>query len=123
VWDRIEELGEIGVNDFRMVLPYRLVDSDDGLLGAATRSISVRGFVRVLDTLEKNGLMRRLEDPLDCRAKRLELTDEGRALGLRAERIAGELRDELLGSQDPAGITACINYSPTCPECSTSGRR
>ncbi|MQT46183.1 winged helix DNA-binding protein [Pseudomonas helleri] len=53
--------------------------------------------VRVLDTLKNGGFLRLLQDPTDRRAKRLELTDEGRVLGQRIERIAGLLWQEFLG--------------------------
>ena len=64
--------------------------------------------VRVLDTLENSGFLRRLEDPADRRAKLLELTDEGRALGLRVEKVAAVLRAELLSGLDPADIDATL---------------
>ncbi|MDX3806699.1 MarR family winged helix-turn-helix transcriptional regulator [Bosea thiooxidans] len=60
--------------------------------------------VRLLDTLEKGGLLRRLEDPLDRRAKLLELTDEGVVLGRRADKVALVLREELLGDIEPDDI-------------------
>lgn len=52
--------------------------------------------VRVLDSLERDGYVRRQEDKRDRRAKRIFLTPEGRALAERTEEIFAALRAELL---------------------------
>lgn len=52
--------------------------------------------VRVLDSLERDGFVRRLEDQDDRRAKRIFLTAEGRDVAMRAEDILATLRAELL---------------------------
>ncbi|MCO5081112.1 MAG: MarR family transcriptional regulator [Rhizobiaceae bacterium] len=52
--------------------------------------------VRVLDSLERDGLVRRQEDDRDRRAKRIFLTEEGRALAARSEHVFAQLRSELL---------------------------
>ena len=74
----------------------------DGVLrqGELANRLGLDGsaVVRVLDRLERDGLLRRVEDPLDRRAKRLELTDEGHRVGLKTQRIAEDLRERLLKS-------------------------
>lgn len=72
--------------------------------------LETSGVVRLLDTLSKRGLLRRVEDPSDRRARLLQLTDEGSALGKRADRIAHELREELLAglSEKDLAITEYV---------------
>ncbi|MDK3016465.1 MarR family winged helix-turn-helix transcriptional regulator [Pseudodonghicola flavimaris] len=67
--------------------------------------LETSGVVRLLDTLATRGLVRRIEDPTDRRAKLLELTDDGIALGARADRIARALRRELLAEVTAEELT------------------
>jgi MarR family transcriptional regulator, transcriptional regulator for hemolysin len=53
-------------------------------------------MTRMLDTLEKDGLVERLADPADRRTKQLRLTAEGEAVLADIFAIADELRDRLL---------------------------
>lgn len=53
-------------------------------------------MTRMLDTLEKDGLVQRLPDPTDRRTKQLRLTDEGEEVLERIFEIAETLRDRLL---------------------------
>jgi MarR family transcriptional regulator for hemolysin len=53
-------------------------------------------MTRMLDTLEKDGLVERLADPGDRRTKQLRLTEEGEAVLAEIFTIADELRDRLL---------------------------
>lgn len=62
--------------------------------------------VRILDSLEKLGLVRRQADGNDRRAKLLVLTEDGCAMGNRIEGIFATLRDELLGDMDTADLLA-----------------
>ncbi|MBL3562394.1 MarR family winged helix-turn-helix transcriptional regulator [Rhodovulum sulfidophilum] len=70
--------------------------------------LETSGVVRLLDALSKRGLLRRTEDPTDRRAKLVELTDEGIAMGERADRIARALRYELLAELDRQDLIATI---------------
>ena len=70
--------------------------------------LETSGVVRLLDSLETRGLLRRVEDPSDRRAKLLELTDDGLALGARADRIARELRQELLAEVAPEELSQTL---------------
>ncbi|MEO0062331.1 MAG: Transcriptional regulator SlyA [Pseudomonadota bacterium] len=53
-------------------------------------------MTRMLDTLEKDGLVQRLPDPTDRRTKQLRLTDEGEQVLEQIFAIADVLRDRLL---------------------------
>ena len=53
-------------------------------------------MTRMLDTLEKDGLVERLADPADRRTKQLRLTGEGQAVLADIFAVADELRDRLL---------------------------
>ena len=53
-------------------------------------------MTRMLDTLEKDGLVERLADPADRRTKQLRLTVEGETVLAEIFAIADELRDRLL---------------------------
>ncbi|HEV7415413.1 MAG TPA: MarR family transcriptional regulator [Tianweitania sediminis] len=48
-----------------------------------------------LDRLEARGLIRRVPDPTDRRAKLIELTDSADAMLVEIQRVASALRDEL----------------------------
>ncbi|WP_108261998.1 MarR family winged helix-turn-helix transcriptional regulator [Mangrovicoccus ximenensis] len=68
--------------------------------------LETSGVVRVLDGLGRRGLLRRVEDPSDRRAKLVELTAEGQAMGERVDRVARTLRARLLQAVDPADLAA-----------------
>jgi MarR family transcriptional regulator, transcriptional regulator for hemolysin len=53
-------------------------------------------MTRMLDTLEKDGLVERLADPADRRTKQLRLTEDGEKVLQDIFAIADELRDRLL---------------------------
>ncbi|HEX6523808.1 MAG TPA: MarR family transcriptional regulator [Streptosporangiaceae bacterium] len=57
---------------------------------------------KVVQTLTERGLVTREPDARDARAKRLRLTDEGRALMRAAIRIAVDLDEELFGPSGDA---------------------
>jgi len=67
------------------------------------RRLRIEGptMTRMLDTLEKDGLVERLADPADRRTKQLRLTPAGeKALAAMFE-IADEMRDRLLLGMSP----------------------
>ncbi|MER5171194.1 MarR family transcriptional regulator [Thioclava sp. GXIMD2076] len=68
--------------------------------------LETSGVVRLLDRLSARGLLRRIEDPSDRRAKLLELTEEGAELAARANRVARVLRRELLDQFAPDDLEA-----------------
>src|SRR5690606_7430908 len=73
------------------------------------QSVGVEGptLARLLDSLEGQGLVRRLEAPEDRRAKRVMLCETALPLIQRIQRIADELREQLLAGIDPADLQLC----------------
>ncbi|WP_018429086.1 MarR family transcriptional regulator [Hoeflea sp. 108] len=57
-------------------------------------------LVRIVDILAADGLIVRVGDPGDRRAKILSLTDAGRARVIKIERIFERLRNDLLAGED-----------------------
>ncbi|PJX11575.1 AsnC family transcriptional regulator [Pseudomonas putida] len=113
-WRRVlgQRLGDEGLSDATALPIMEIFRAGKKLMRqrelAQRLGLEDSAVVRVLDTLENSGFLRRLEDPADRRAKLLELTDEGRALGLRVEKVAAVLRAELLGGLEPADIDATL---------------
>lgn len=58
-------------------------------------------MVALIDRLEKAGLVRRIQDPADRRAKRIEVTEAGLVVFGQIRRVAAELRAVILA--DVAG--------------------
>jgi len=56
---------------------------------------------KVLASLEQRGLLVRNTHPSDARARRLEVTPEGRALVYRAVRIVAEIDEAIFGHAGP----------------------
>lgn len=73
------------------------------------QSISIEGptLARLLDGLEKQGLVKRLAVTEDRRAKRIMLTQEAGPLIEKIETIAESLRKELLSGLDDEEIAIC----------------
>lgn len=73
------------------------------------QSISIEGptLARLLDGLEKQGLVKRLAVTEDRRAKRIMLTQEAGPLIEKIETIAEALRKELLSGLDDDEIAIC----------------
>lgn len=63
-------------------------------------------LVRVIDLLLAEGLVSRMEDPTDRRAKILSLTESGRQRAAEIEHILGALRTDLLAEFDNAQFQA-----------------
>lgn len=70
-----------------------MADGEAGTLGAISDELglSLPGVSRAVDGLHKRGMVKRVEDPDDRRAKRVSLTAKGRRTfeGLMALRVAG----------------------------------
>ena len=66
-------------------------------------------LVRLLDSLERSGLVARGPCPGDRRAKSLQLTPRARALLTSLHRVAREVREELLADVPPDDIGQVIS--------------
>ncbi|MBB3541100.1 MarR family transcriptional regulator for hemolysin [Rhizobium sp. BK176] len=78
--------------------------------GVLAERVGVEGptLVRVLDSLENDGLICRVPDEADRRIKLVQLTGGGTAVAERAESCAAELRAQILGDLDPQQVEAAL---------------
>ena len=84
-------------------------------LGAGVRqkelaiALGIEGpsLVRLLDGLERRGLIERREDGTDRRARGIHLTAAGRALQRRVAKVSGAVQRRVLAEVAPADLAAC----------------
>jgi len=74
---------------------------------ATMLSIEGPSLVRLLDNLERRGLIERREDESDRRARGIHLTPAGRELAKRAAKVGYEIQARLLAKIPPAELEAC----------------
>lgn len=87
-----------------------------GRLGEGVRqkelaeALGIQGpsLVRLLDTLERRGLIERREQDHDRRVRGIYLTQSGRKLQRRILRISDSIQERVLGNADPDDLEACI---------------
>jgi DNA-binding MarR family transcriptional regulator len=97
------EFGEVRASYGSVLVP--LFERDGLRLGALARAarLSKQAMTGLVKQCEADGLVERVRDPIDGRAFNVRLTDRGLALKGVAERVLGELDDELadaLGVRD-----------------------
>ena len=86
-----------------------------GRLGGGVRqkelatALSIEGpsLVRLLDNLERRGLIERREDETDRRARGIYLTRAGRELAVRVAKVGSEIQARLLANVPPAELEIC----------------
>lgn len=73
-------------------------------------SLGIEGpsLVRLLDTLESQGLIERREDETDRRAKAVHLTADGRTLVEGIRGVTAEVRERLLAGIPDADMMLCL---------------
>lgn len=69
---------------------------------AELAGIDPAAVVRSLDQLQRSGILERIEDPQDRRAKTLHLTDKGEQLAANLERALDEVRARIFASVSDA---------------------
>ena len=74
---------------------------------ATALSIEGPSLVRILDNLERRGLIERRADESDRRARGIHLTRSGRELAKRAAKAGGEVQARVLASVSAAELEAC----------------
>ncbi|HYC64714.1 MAG TPA: MarR family transcriptional regulator [Reyranellaceae bacterium] len=74
---------------------------------ATALSIEGPSLVRLLDNLERRGLIERREDENDRRARGIHLTKPGRELAVRAAKAGGAIQARLLAEIAPSELDAC----------------
>lgn len=92
-------LTEDGLSDATALPLVVLLRYGDGVRqGELAERVGVEGtsVVRILDSLENSKLVRRESDAQDRRAKRIYLTEEGRAQALHCDETLSALRMDLL---------------------------
>jgi MarR family transcriptional regulator, transcriptional regulator for hemolysin len=86
-----------------------------GKLGGGVRqkelamALSIEGptLVRLLDNLERRGLIERREDETDRRARGIYLTRAGRDLAVRVAKVGTEIQTRALAKVPPADLEIC----------------
>lgn len=73
-------------------------------------SLGIEGpsLVRLLDSLESQGLIERREDGADRRAKAVHLTEDGRTLVEGIRGVAAEVRERLLAGVPDEDVMLCL---------------
>lgn len=87
-----------------------------GKLGGGVRqkelasALSIEGatLVRLLDNLERRGLIERREDETDRRARGIYLTRAGRELAVKVAKVGTEIQSRVLAKVPPADLTICL---------------
>jgi MarR family transcriptional regulator for hemolysin len=74
---------------------------------ATALSIEGPSLVRLLDNLERRGLIERREDETDRRARGIYLTRAGRELAVRVAKVGTEIQARLLANVPPAELEIC----------------
>ena len=74
---------------------------------ATAMSVEGPSLVRLLDNLERRGLIERREDESDRRARGIHLTRAGRELAVRAARIGVSFQSRLLSGVPDADLEIC----------------
>ena len=74
---------------------------------ATALSIEGPSLVRVLDNLERRGLIERREDETDRRARGIYLTGAGRDLAVRVAKVGAEIQTRALAKVPPADLEIC----------------
>jgi MarR family transcriptional regulator for hemolysin len=86
-----------------------------GRLGAGVRqkelatALGIEGpsLVRLLDNLERRGLIERREDETDRRARGIHLTPAGRELAIRVAKLGSEIQRRVLAGVGLADLDVC----------------
>jgi MarR family transcriptional regulator for hemolysin len=78
--------------------------------GVLAERVGIEGatIVRVVDELEKDGLIQRVADDADRRVKLIQLTEDGRALAAKVEKSAVRLRARFLGDLDSDAVDVAM---------------
>ena len=78
-------------------------------------ALSIEGptLVRLLDNLERRGLIERREDETDRRARGIYLTRAGRDLAVRVAKVGTEIQARVLAKVPPADLETCQSVFDT----------
>jgi MarR family transcriptional regulator for hemolysin len=65
-------------------------------------------IVRLLDGMEKQGFIERRVELSDRRAKQIHMTDVGRSVADEIQKLASDIREEVLGGLQPQEIAVAL---------------
>jgi len=106
-----ERLRPLGLSQARWMVLLHLSRRGDGVMQKALAEwIGIEGptLVRILDRMTEDGWIERRESTADRRAKTVHLTRQANAIIKRIDKIAAQLRREVLAEVDDADIDACM---------------
>jgi MarR family transcriptional regulator for hemolysin len=106
-----ERLRPLGLSQARWRVLLHLSKHGDGVVQKALAEwLGIEGptLVRILDRMTEDGWIERRESTTDRRAKTVHLTKQSCAVIKQINKIAAQLRGELLAQINPADIEACM---------------
>ena len=106
-----ERLRPLGLSQARWMVLLHLSKRGDGVMQKELAEwIGIEGptLVRILDRMTEDGWIERRESTTDRRAKTVHLTRQSNAIIKRIDKIAAQLRKEMLADVDDADIEACM---------------
>jgi MarR family transcriptional regulator for hemolysin len=106
-----ERLRPLGLSQARWMVLLHLSRRGDGVVQKALAEwLGIEGptLVRTLDRMAEDGWIERRESTTDRRAKTVHLTEQSCAIIKQINKVAAQLRSELLADVKPADIEACM---------------
>jgi len=106
-----ERLRPLGLSQARWMVLLNLSKRGDGVVQKELAEwLNIEGptLVRLLDRMTEDGWIERRESAKDRRAKTVHLTKRACTIIKEINKVALQLRKELLANIDPADIDACM---------------
>lgn len=106
-----ERLRPLGLSQSRWMVLLHLSKRGDGVVQKALAEwLGIEGptLVRILDRMTEDGWLERRESPSDRRAKTVHLTEQSRAIIQEINKVATQLRGELLSNIATTDLDACM---------------
>jgi MarR family transcriptional regulator for hemolysin len=106
-----ERLRPLGFSQARWMVLLHLHKRGDGVMQKALAEwIGIEGptLVRLLDRMTEDGWIERRESSTDRRSKTVHLTEQSSAIIKQINKVAAQLRQELLANIDPADLETCM---------------
>ena len=106
-----ERLRPLGLSQSRWLVLLHLSRRDDGIVQKAlAECLGIEGptLVRILDRMTEDGWLERRESASDRRAKTVHLTEQSRAVITQINKVAAQLRGELLTDIPAADVEVCL---------------
>ncbi|EFM55458.1 MarR family transcriptional regulator [Brucella sp. BO3] len=104
-------MAEHGLSDAKAIPLITLLRHGDCIpQGVLAERVGIEGatIVRIVDELEKDGLIQRIVDDADRRVKLIQLTEDGRAVATQVEKSAARLRAQFLGGFDSQEVDVAM---------------